>query len=310
MATPEIKAEDILLGPKETVRDNAQLYVTDEVAKGMTIAPKLGFSDTESKWVSWFTREKTAKEQFDENLIMKPMPSENAELLEVSGMELTPNNERVITWGYQYSVDLNDLNDSPESYLMDIQDLCWGITEAIETNVAAVLISAAPNCTFSPLNGDWATSTTIAKDLRGYRSEYAARDIKGMLRETFLNRTQFDQLGNWIIDTEGIAALKETDETITYGGLNNNYAAFGIADGAILGFDSMLPPGLVKYRKMVGGYKPITSKEGTEQYLPVINMKVEDTEVRRMEPVRTFKFAASWRTAITRPAGIIYDTGI
>jgi hypothetical protein len=137
MATPEIKPETILSN-----RDEAQLYVTDEVVKGMVIAPKLGLATTEEKRVNWFTRDKTSKEQFEDNLIMEPMPTEDgSELLEVSGMELTPNSERVMTYGYMYSVDLDDMLASPESYLMDIQDLCWGISKAIETDVTSTLIA-------------------------------------------------------------------------------------------------------------------------------------------------------------------------
>lgn len=177
MATPEIKAEDILLGPVNRVRDNAQVFVTDEVVKGMNIAPLLGFQVTEDKNVSWFTRDKTSKEQFDENLIFKPIPSEKAELLRVSGMELTPNRERVVTVGYQYAVDLNDLEESPQSYLMDMQDLCYGIADALETDASSNLITYAPACNYTPKDGAWNTSTAVANDIRGYRSEYAKRDI-------------------------------------------------------------------------------------------------------------------------------------
>lgn len=310
MATPEIKAEDILLGPANRVRDNAQVFVTDEVVKGMNIAPLLGFQVTEDKRVNWFTRDKTSKEQFDENLIFKPVPSEKAELLRVSGMELTPNSERVVTVGYQYAVDLNDLEDSPQSYLMDIQDLCYGIADALETDTASTLINNAPSCSFSPLDGNWDDSTTVAKDLRGYKSEYSRRDIKGMLREIFLNGTNYDELGNYIIDTLGVAGLDEEEDLIRFVGLNNRRTAIGVSEGSLLGFDSQLPPGYIHYRSIPGAYKPVETKEGTASYLPVINMKVEDDESNRMEPVRIFKFGASWRTAITRPAGIIYDTGI
>jgi hypothetical protein len=102
----------------------------------------------------------------------------------------------------------------------------------------------------------------------------------------------------------------QADGVINYMDTAFNKAAVGVSEGTILGFDDLLPPGFVKYRSIKGAYKPITTKPGTEQYLPVINMKIEDTEERRMEPVRTFKFAASWRTAITRPTSILYDTGI
>lgn len=314
MATPEIKPESILIGDAKKVRDNAQLFVTDEVVKGMIVAPKMGFATTVDKRINWFTREKTSKEQFDDNLIMEPMPSERGELLQVSGMELTPNSERVKSFGYMYSVDLTDMEDSPESYLMDIQDLCYGITEAIEVDVVSTAIAAATASTFTPLDGNWDDSTTIAKDVRGYKSEYNNRDIKGALTDIFLNGTNYDELGNFIIDTEGIQNLKEetrgTADVITYAGLDNWRTALGITEGTIFGLNAALPPGIVKYRTIPGAYKPISTKPGTEQYTPVINMKIEDTEERRMETVRTFKFSASWRTAITRPRGILYDTGI
>lgn len=310
MATPEIKAEDILLGPVNRVRDNAQVFVTDEVVKGMNIAPLLGFQVTEDKNVSWFTRDKTSKEQFDENLIFKPIPSEKAELLRVSGMELTPNRERVVTVGYQYAVDLNDLEESPQSYLMDMQDLCYGIADALETDVSSNMITYAPTCNYTPKDGAWNTSTAVAKDIRGYKSEYAKRDIKGMLREIFLHSDNYDELGDYIIDALGVAGLDEEEDLIRFLGVNNRRTAIGVPEGSILGFDSQLPPGYIHYRSIPGAYKPVEVKEGTAGYLPVINMKVEDDERNRMEPVRIFKFSASWVTAITRPAGIIYDTGI
>lgn len=306
MATPEIKPETILSN-----RDEAQLYVTDEVVKGMVIAPKLGLATTEEKRVNWFTRDKTSKEQFEDNLIMEPMPTEDgSELLEVSGMELTPNSERVMTYGYMYSVDLDDMLASPESYLMDIQDLCWGISKAIETDVASTLIANAVASTYTPSDGNWDTSTGIDKDVWGYQNDYANRDIRGMLRQAFVNGTNFKELGDFIIDSEGIKNFMQADGVINYMDTAFNKAAVGVSEGTILGFDDLLPPGFVKYRSIKGAYKPITTKPGTEQYLPVINMKIEDTEERRMEPVRTFKFAASWRTAITRPTSILYDTGI
>lgn len=314
MATPEIKPETILLGPAAQARDQAQLFVTDEVVKGMTLAPKLGFATTEAKRINWFTREKTSKEQFDDNLIMEPMPSEKAELVQVSGMELTPQSERVKTFGYMYSVDLADMEDSPESYLMDIQDLCYGITKAIEEDAAATTIAAATASSFTPLDGNWDDSTTIAKDIRGYKSEYNDRDINGALTDIFPNGTNFNELGNYIIDTEGIQNLKEetrgASDVITYAGLDFWRTALGVTEGTLLGWNANIPPGLIKYRTIAGGYKPMTTKPGTEAYLPPINMKIEDTEERRMETVRTFKFAASWRVAITRPRSILYDTGI
>lgn len=310
MATPEIKAEDILLGPVNRVRDNAQVFATDEVVKGMNIAPLLGFQATEDKNVSWFTRAKTSKEQFDQNLIFKPVPSEKAELLRVSGMELKPNRERVVTVGYQYAVDLNDLEESPQSYLMDMQDLFYGIADALETDASTALINNAPACNYTPKDGAWNTSTAVAKDLRGYRSEYAKRDIKGMLREIFLHSDNYDELGDYILDALGVAGLNEEEDIIKFLGFNNRRTAIGVPEGSILGFDSQIPPGYIHYRTIPGAYKPVTVKEGTAGYLPVINMKVEDDESNRMEPVRIFKFSASWVTAITRPAGIIYDTGI
>lgn len=314
MATPEIKQKDLLIGPADQVRDNMQLFLTDEVVKGMVLAPKMGFASTVDKRVNWFTREKTSKEQFDENLILNPIPTEKGELIEVSGMELTPNSERVKTVGYMYTVDLGDLEDAPESYLMDIQDFVFGITKSIEEDVATSTIAKATASTFTPLDGVWSASTMISKDLRGYKSEYNDRDIKGALTDAFVNGTNYDEIGNYIIDTEGIQQLKEetrgTADVITYAGYDIWRTALGISEGSLLGWNANLPPGIVKYRTIPGAYKPVTVKPGTEQYLPVINMKVEDTEEKRMEPVRTFKFSASWRTTITRPRSILYDTGI
>jgi len=131
-----------------------------------------------------------------------------------------------------------------------------------------------------------------------------------MLDILFEESDNYDELGNFIIATEGINNIQEDNNVITYGGLQHYWAANGVDEGTLLGFCSKLPPASVVYRKIAGAYAPVATKPGTEQYVPVINMKVIDNDGKGMDPVRDFRFGASWVVPITRPASIFYKTGI
>ena len=288
----------------------AQIYVTDEVQKGLVIAPTLNMSSTTAKNVTWFKRELTSKQMFDNNLIMDPMPNDKGELLRISGSELTPDNQVVNTFGYRYVVDQEDIEASPEPFMVDIQDMCYGIAKAIETDIVAKLIAAAVESTATVVGGTWDQSTQIAECLRGFKAEYRKRSINGMLDVLFEDSDNYDALGSYIVNTEGINNIVEEDNVITYGGLQNTWAAEGLVDGTVLGFCSKLPPASVVYRKIAGAYAPVATKPGTEQYVPIINMKVIDSDGEGMDPVRDFRFGASWAVPITRPASIFYKTGV
>lgn len=299
------------LSPLDIVSDqyNAQLYVTDEVIKGLRIAPKLGFSSITGKSVPWFSREKTSKQMFDENLKMEPVPNEKGDLMMISGSELTPDNRRVETFGYRYVVDKEDLETTPEPFMADIQDLCYGISKAIEIDVATKLKAAATESTATVVGGVWSASTQIPECLRSFKSEYMKRDINGHLDLLFEHADNYDELGNFIVASEGQNNLKEQDNIIDYASIQNTWAANGISEGEVLGWYSGLPPAKVVFRKIPGAYTPITQKPGTEQF-PVINMKIIDNDGKGMDPVRDFRFGASWAVPITRPASIFYRKGI
>lgn len=299
------------LSPLDIVSDqyNAQLYVTDEVIKGLRIAPKLGFNSITGKSVPWFSREKTSKQMFDENLKMEPVPNEKGDLMMISGSELTPDNRRVETFGYRYVVDKEDLETTPEPFMADIQDLCYGISKAIEIDVATKLKAAATESTATVVGGVWSASTQIPECLRSFKSEYMKRDINGHLDLLFEHADNYDELGNFIVASEGQQQLKEQDNIIDYSSIQNIWAANGINEGETLGWYSGLPPAKVVFRKIPGAYASIKQKPGTEQY-PVINMKRIEDDGKGMDPVIDFRFGASWAVPITRPASIFYKTGI
>lgn len=300
------------LSPREIVQDQykAQLYVTDEVIKGLSIAPKLGFDSVTAKNVSWFTREKTSKQMFDQNLKMEPMPNEKGDLLQISGSELTPQNKRVETFGFRYVVDREDVEENPAPFLADIQDMCYAISKAIETSAASNLIAAATESTATVVGGTWNNSLQIPECLRSFKAEYRKRDINGFLDLLYYHANEYEDLGNFISASEGVANLKEDNNVIDYAGIQNAWADNGIATGSTLGWYSGLPPASIVFRKIPGAYTPITQKPGTEQYIPVINMKIIDSEGKGMDPVRDFRFGAAWAVPITRTASIFYKTGI
>lgn len=300
------------LSPSEVVTDQyaAQLYVTDEVIKGLSIAPNLGFDTVTKKNVSWFSREKTSKQMFSENIKMEPMPNEKGELLLVSGTELTPENKRVETLGFRYSVDREDLEEDPTSFLADMQDMCYILAKTIDVDAATKLIARATESTAPVIGGTWNNSLQIPECLRSFKAEYRKRDINGFLNLLFYHSNEYEDLGNFISASEGVANLKEENNIIDYASIQNTWADNGIETGSTLGWYSGLPPAKVVYRKIKGAYTPITQKPGTEQYIPVINMKIIDSEGKGMDPVREFRFGASWAVPITRPASIFYKTGI
>jgi hypothetical protein len=64
------------------------------------------------------------------------------------------------------------------------------------------------------------------------------------------------------------------------------------------------------YRKIPGAYTPIKSKEGTEDYLPVINMKILETDGDGLDPVYDMRFGAHWQVPIMRENNIFYQNGL
>lgn len=314
MATPNIKAIQDLT-PSEILDDRylAQVFVTDEVLQGLKVAPRLGFDTTDAKNVPWFTREKTSKQMFDQNLIMEPLPSaQGAQVLEVSGSELTPDNKVVRTLAYKYSVDLADLEANPKPFMMDMQDLSYGLVKALEGNAVSALIAAATESTYALKDGEWGTSSKIAEDIRGFKGEYRKRDINGNnLNQLLYNATQYDDLGNYIVAAEGINNLQESDDNvINYGGADHVYVSEGLASGSVLGWYNGLNPADIVYRKIAGAFEPIEQKPGTEEYMPVINMKIIDSDGEGLDPVREYRFGASWTVPINRKASIFYKTGL
>lgn len=307
MATPEIK--DILPGDILSDQYTAQVYVTDEVVKGLVIAPTLGMDSTEEDHVDWYRRESTSKQMFQKNLIEKPMPSKHGELLQVSGSELTPNNEYMNTFGYKYTVTQYQIENSPQPFLYDIQDLCYGISQAIEDSAVTTLTSVASASPATINDGTWDQSTQIAEDLSNFDEEYLERDINGVLDTLFYNSKQFGALRNYIIATEGVKNLVKNGNAIDYSGMFHNYAP-AVTAGETFGFDSKLPPAQIIYRKIPGAYEPIATKPGTEDYLPVINMKMIDKDGPGLEPVREFRFGACWTIPVARPASIFVKQGI
>ncbi|MEA4957549.1 hypothetical protein SDC9_30518 [bioreactor metagenome] len=308
MATAEIKD----FTPFDIFDDRylAQLFVTDEVVKGMTIAPLLGMDTTEAKSVDWFTREHTTQELIDKNLIQKPMPAaQGAQLLEVSGSELTRDKKVVETFGYKYVVDQQDLEDNPKPFLEDIKDHCYQIANKIEDSIVKALITAATISSAEIIGGSWSASTKIDECIKGFADEYLFRDINGFLDTSILSEERYKNLTDFIVATEGMDKLKEKEGVVDYNNKKFNFAR-KMSPDAFLGWYSELPPGDVMYRKIKGCYEPIAQKEGAEEYIPAINMKIIDSDGKGMDPIREFRFAASWMVPILRPQSIFYKTGI
>jgi hypothetical protein len=310
MANVEIKD----INPFEILDDryNSQVFVTDEVLKGLVIAPRLGFDTTEAKNVPWFTREKSSKQMFDENLMMEPLPAaQGAQILKVSGSELTPDNKVLRTISYAYEVDLADLEANPKPFMEDIKDMSYGIVKAIETNAGSAMIAAATESTATVTGGVWSANSRIAECLRSFKSEYMKRDINSAnLNVLFEQADNYDELGNFIIATEGANNLVESDNVINYSAMEHVYTANGITEGKVLGWNSQINPADIIYRKIKDAYEPIEVKPGVEGYMPVINMKIIDSDGPGLDPVREFRFGASWTVAVNRKAGIFYKTGV
>lgn len=308
----QLKPYDILSGNQQ----NAQLFITDEVAVGLTIAPTLGFDTQESKRYNFYTRDLTSKQIADEGLLEQPMPSaEGSKLTVVSGTELTPDSTRLVTKGFRYIVPISDIEDSPKSFLLDIQDMCYVISKTIEASAYSALKSKATESTAEVIGGTWDANTKIASCLRGFKSEYRTRGVRGALDTLFLNVTNQDELANYIEAVEGIKNLQETGDTIYYASINNIYAE-AAEEGKTLGFSSQAPPASIIYRTIPGAYTPMQNndnpqtKPGTESYLPAINVKVIDKDAGGLEDVREFRFGAQWAVPVERPANIFYKTGI
>lgn len=308
MATPEMKDFE----PFDIFDDRylAQLFVTDEVTKGMSVVPLLGMDTTTAKSVDWFSREHTTKELIDGNLIAKPMPAaEGAQLLEVSGSELTRDKKVVKTFGYKYTVEQSDLEDNAKPFLEDIKDHCFVIADEIEKSAIRALINSAKESPASVRGGAWKTSTEIDRCIKGFSDEYRRRSIRGFLDTAILADGGYSALTDFIADTEGMDKLKEDENVVNYANKNFHFAD-NMTEGDFLSWYSQLPPADVIYRKIPGAFEPLAQKEGTETYSPAINMKIIDSDGDGMDPVREFRFAASWMVPVLRAESIFYKTGI
>lgn len=324
MPIPQLKAEDILIGDPSQVRNNAQLFVTDEVATGLNIAPRLKFLAQEGRRYNFYKRNKTSKELFDEGLtpdISEFEVADGAQLLEVSGTELTPDSEVIINKGFRYIVPISDLEDSPESFLQDIEDMSYAISVAIESSATTKLLAEATSAGVSLADGVWSTSTKIKNDLRNFKSAFRKKGVRGPLDTLFYNGTNQDELANYIMDTEGNQNLQEDGDVINYSSIDNIYVEDGLSEGSTIGWSSQSQPATIVYRKIPGAYTPIQDntsnasqstimKDGTQGYLPIINMKVVDSDAGGLEDVREFRFGAHWTVAVQRPGNIFYQTGI
>lgn len=306
MVQPDIKPEDIL-----TNQGNAQLFVTDEVVNGLNIAPKLGFLKQAGKRYNFYSRDKTSKEIFDEGLMGKPQPSaKGSDLLMISGTELTADSKELLTKGFRYVFHEGDYLDSPESFIMDMEDMCYAIAVTMETSVAAACIAAAVESSATIKDGVWSTSSMIAEDLTGFLFEYRRRGVKGPLDTLFYNATNQEELANYIMAVEGIKNLIKNGDVITYNAIDHIYAANGIDEGKTLGWSSVSTPGKVVTRTIPGAYTPIKVKDGTQGQLPAINMKLIKGDGEGMEPIIDLRFGAHWTTAITRESNIFYKSGL
>lgn len=304
----EIKREDILKS-----QGNAQLFVTDEVATGLTIAPKLNRIVQKGRRYNFYTREKTSKQIFQDFFASEPTETaKGAQLIEVSGSEQTPDSVPLLTKGFRYIVIKEDYEDSPESFLMDIEDMCYVIVAAIENSVKDAVNANAPDPSSRAAlhDGAWDDSTMIAEDIRGFRTDMRHRGIKGRLDTLFHGADVYDHLGNYIIRTEGIQNLQEEGDVIKYGSVENTFAEFGPAEDQTFGWPSAAPPGAIVYRTIPGAYTPIKSKEGTQPYLPVINMKIIESDGDGLDSIYDMRFGAHWSVPIMRKNNIFNKTGL
>jgi hypothetical protein len=285
-------------------------FEISEILDDRYLAPLFGMDTTEAKSVDWFSRPNTTQELIDKNLVPKPMPAaEGAQLLEVSGSEFTRDKKVVTTFGYKYIVDQKDLEDNPKPFLEDIKDHCYILANKIDESCITAAMTAATESTVNVRGGPWATNTEIDRCLKGFSDEYQFRDIKGFLDTVILAGTNYKQLTDFIADTEGMDKLKEKDGIVDYANKKFHFAK-NMKEGNYLGWESKLPPGDVIYRKIAGAYEPIAQKEGAETYNPLINMKIIDGDGEGMDPVREFRFAASWTVPILRSHRIFYKKGI
>jgi len=307
VSQPDLKREDILKS-----RENAQLFVTDEVAIGLTIAPALNRVVQAGRRYNFYKRDKTSKQIFEEFFTDEPMKvAKGAQLTKVSGTEQIPDSEPLLTAGFRYIVPKEDYNESPESFLMDIEDMCYVIRRAIELSVvdAVNTHAPAPSSRAHLHDGEWNDSTMISEDIRGFRMDYRSRGIRGPLDKLFYETDNHDELGNFIIRTEGNQNLKETGDVIDYASVQNTYAENGPAHGTTFGWSTVAVPGSIVYRAIPGAYTPIKTKPGTE-LPPVINMKIIESDGEGMEGVLDMRFGAHWTVAMQRPNNIFRKDGL
>lgn len=301
---PEIKPINVL-----TDRNLMQMFLQDEVMKGLVVAPKLKYVETDAKRYDFFTRENTSREVFDNGYMEEPMASApGSELTLVKGSAMQADSTRLIAHGYRYIVDVDDMNSSPESFLMDIEDMCFGLAQGIEDAANASLIANATASSATVNDGVWSTSAKIAEDISGFQREFLTRDIRGNLNTLFVDATNFGELEKYIIATEGIKQLQKNGNMINYPSSMFNHYAPGMTHGSVVGFDDAMPPASVVYRKIPGAYQPPQVKPGTEQYMPVVNAKVIEHD--GLMPQREYQFAAVYSVPVQRPKYIFYQTGL
>jgi hypothetical protein len=311
----EVNPIDIL-----TDQTLAQYFVTDEVVKGMTIAPTLKMLATTAKRYDFFVRRHTSKEAADLNLVEEPLPSTpGSELTLVSSTTMQPNSQRLVRYGYRYKIETDSLEESPESFLMDMQDLCYRMARSVETNAANVLITNGSqygiDTNFSPNDGAWETSSRISEDVNQMRRNYYKREISGDLNQLFYDFDHHTYLGDFIIRTEGTDALDAQGPNINYSSITHTYASAldldetGPTNGIVFGYDKTSPPAVIAYRKIPGAYSPVTTEPGTEDYMPIVNMKILP-DTNDMTPIREFQFGVECTIAAPLPKKIYYYSGI
>jgi len=291
----DVKPIDVL-----TDRSLAQWYVEDEVYKGMKLAPLLGYGETKARRYDFFTREKTAEELFAEGVIEKPMPSAaGSELTLVNSGEMEVESTRMRQHGYRYIVENDMMEEAPEAFLQDLQDLAYGISTFIESSSAVAITSAAVDKNIALEDGNWDTSTQIAVDLSNFRSFMQRLDQRESDLDTLLyNGTNLDELRKYIIKKDGIDNLKMIGQDISYQQFMHYYIANGISEGSLYGWNSARKPGSIIYRKLKGSYEPAKIQNGA-QYRPVVNMCILNHD--GMRPKTEYQFGVEFAIPITRP---------
>lgn len=299
----EVKPLDVL-----TDRNLVQWFVQDEMYKGLVVAPKLRYVETEARRYDFFTREKSAEEAFSEGIIEEPMPSAaGSDLTLIRTTDVEVDSARMRMFGYRYVVDDDMKKESPEAFLADLQDLSYGLAIHLETATVAAIKSAATDAGMNLNDGQWNDSAEIGKDLSDMTTTYARMDVKGAnLDQLFYNATTLDYLRHYIIDQFGLPYLDEQGNDISFKNMMHYYVSRGLEDGETFGWNSQLPPGAIVYRKLKGSYADM--KAGTEAYRPIVNMKMIPHD--GLKPRTEYQFGIEYAIPIPRPNYIFYEDGL